>query len=100
MAEKTLDQFPQEFFDAWDLAQAGTLWLEFPEKKQATNFRHRLYSFRTKLRKQAYPMPCPYDGIELMISQSPDGFVLAPGQSSWREQIAKLKAENATNSQE
>lgn len=94
MAEKQLNQFAQDFFDAWDLAALGKLTLEFPTRAQAVNFRHRMYSFRSKFRKDCAPRPTPYDTIELSIEQlAEDRWQITTRVSAWREQIRRLKAE-------
>jgi hypothetical protein len=93
VAEKRLDQFSQDFFDAWDLAKEGKLDITFPTRKGAVNFRHRLYSFRSKLRKQFAPAPTDYDSLELNIEGSDElGWKLNTKLSHWREQIRLLKA--------
>jgi hypothetical protein len=90
MAEKRLSDFSEDFFLAWDLAKEGKLVLIFDTKNQATNFRHRLYSFRTKLRKESAPLPTPYDGIELSIEGKGEVWEVTTKTSRWREQIRIL----------
>jgi hypothetical protein len=94
MAEKKLSDFSEDFFLAWDLAKEQRLVLQFDTKNQATNFRHRLYSFRTKLRKESAPLPTPYDGIELSITQEGEVWEVSTKTSRWREQIRQLASLN------
>lgn len=93
MAEKKLADFSQDFFDAWELARAGKLSLDFPTKGEAINFRHRLYSFRSRYRKETQPMPTPWDDIELSLTEIPGGWQIGTRLSRWREQIRLLKQE-------
>ncbi len=47
MARKyTLESFPKEFFDIWDLAAEGKLRIPLESKGFGTNMKQRLYAFR------------------------------------------------------
>lgn len=91
MAEKQLSDFSQDFFDAWELAKESKLVLTFDSRSQAVNFRHRLYSFRSRYRKDCAPLPTPWDDVELSIEQVGESWQLNTKVSRWREQIRALK---------
>lgn len=93
MAEKQVSDYPEEFIMAWDLARSGKLELTFDTKGKATNFRHRLYGFRSKFRKEVGLAGTIYDAIELSIEQKAEGtWLLSTRPSPWREQIRALRA--------
>lgn len=96
--EKRLDQFPPEFFQLWDLAKQGKLRLIFPSKAAASTLRHRMYSFRTLLRKETSNLE--YDTTGLTIQQEGLAWVLSDGKTNWQEQLSALVAQSATNNQE
>jgi hypothetical protein len=86
--EKNLNQFPEEMWQAWDLAKRGQLRLEFPTKGGAQALRHRMYGFRTALRREGGVAGAQYNGVELVIREEPSSWVLTTGQADWKRQLA------------
>lgn len=90
MAVRPLSSYPPEFFDVWAKALGGTLVLSFATKGKATNFRHRLYAFRKRLREEGNPHP-EFDSIDLEIEPLSDGtFAVKAAIADWKKQLLAM----------
>lgn len=68
MSKRTLQGFPPEYFDIWNLAVEGKLSLQFPTKGKATNKKVDLYRFRKRLSEETGDLAAAYFQVDLRVT--------------------------------
>lgn len=97
---KSVADFPAEFFTIWELAAQRKLCLLIGERGKATNFRQRLYTFRKRLIEESPQVAQPFMSVDIKIERQLDGqFVVMDYVPSWKEQVNQLAKNTQITSQ-
>ena len=92
----TIESFPKEFFDIWQLAEEGKLSLEMPTKGQATHLKQRLYIFRKTLLETSPDLAQPYLSVDIRVEEEEDKFQLVSYVPAWKLQVRKERESTVT----
>lgn len=85
---KTLDKYPAEFFQVWELAKQNRLSLNFPTRSLATSIRQRLYAFRKLLAQQQGPVEgAKLYNVDLLILEKHGQWLLMSHIPEWKQQV-------------
>lgn len=89
----TLDSFPSEFFNVWEVAAAGKLSLPFDSTGKAKNFIQRLNTFRKLLNEANPDLAAKFYFYDLKSDPQPGGKALIVSYiPEWKKEAREAAA--------